>query len=133
MNKRIVTSLLGCLIFSFSIIFAQNTPNTPKAHFTLADNLVEFGNIVNGKTKTIEVKFTNTGKKPLIISDVYTNCGCTEIDYPREPFMPGKSGVLKISYNAIEGEGTFNKTVTIYTNAENKVETIKIQGAVIPK
>lgn len=133
MNKRVVALLLGCLIFSISIIFAQNTQNTPKAHFTLTNNLVEFGNIVNGKTKTIDVKFTNTGKKPLIISDVYTNCGCTEIDYPREPFMPGKSGVLKISYNAIEGEGTFNKTVTIYTNAENKVETIKIQGAVIPK
>ncbi|MFA7400898.1 MAG: DUF1573 domain-containing protein [Bacteroidales bacterium] len=133
MNKRVVALLLGCLIFSISIIFAQNTQNTLKAHFTLTDNLVEFGNIVNGKTKTIDVKFTNTGKKPLIISDVYTNCGCTEIDYPREPFMPGKSGVLKISYNAIEGEGTFNKTVTIYTNAENKVETIKIQGAVIPK
>lgn len=133
MNKRVVALLLGCLIFSISIIFAQNTQNTLKAHFTLTDNLVEFGNIVNGKTKTIDVKFTNTGKKPLIISDVYTNCGCTEIDYPREPFMPGKSGVLKISYNAIEGEGTFNKTVTIYTNAENKVETIKIQGSVIPK
>ena len=133
MNKRVVALLLGCLFISISIIFAQNTQNTLKAHFTLTDNLVEFGNIVNGKTKTIDVKFTNTGKKPLIISDVYTNCGCTEIDYPREPFMPGKSGVLKISYNAIEGEGTFNKTVTIYTNAENKVETIKIQGAVIPK
>ena len=48
-------------------------------------------------------------------------------------FYARESGVLKISYNAIEGEGTFNKTVTIYTNAENKVETIKIQGAVIPK
>ena len=43
--------------------------------------------------------------------------------------MPGKSGKLKISYDADE-EGFFNKTITLFSNAENKKETIKIQGIV---
>lgn len=133
MNKRVFAFLIICFMLCNNSSFSQNATSTPKAHFTVTDNVIEFGDIINGKTKTMEVNFRNTGKKPLIISDVYTNCGCTEIKYPREPFMPGKSGTLKISYSAIEGEGVFNKTITIYTNAENKKETIKIQGVVIPK
>jgi hypothetical protein len=54
------------------------------------------------------------------------------VDYPREPFLPGKSGVIKLTYNPTE-EGAFNKTVTIYTNAENNKEVIQIEGIVVPK
>jgi len=66
------------------------------------------------------------------LTDVYTTCGCTTVDYPREPFLPGKSGTIKLTYNPTE-EGPFNKTVTIYTNAENDKEVVQIEGIVISK
>lgn len=113
--------------------FAQQPTEKPKSYFTLQNSLFEFGEVKVGATKTINVTFTNTGDKPLIISNVYTTCGCTEVDYPREPFMPGKSGTLKVSYSATEGEGFFSKIITVYTNAKNNKESFKIEGIVVPK
>lgn len=106
-----------------------NAEKPAKAHLKLSQNSIDFGTITIGKAKIVEVTFTNTGVKPLIITDTYTNCGCTSIEYPEEPFAPGKSGKLKITYDADE-EGFFSKTITIYSNADNKKELIKIQGIV---
>ena len=106
-----------------------NAEKPARAHLKLSQNSIDFGTIPSGKTKIIEVTFTNTGVKPLIITDTYTNCGCTSIEFPEEPFAPNKSGKLKIIYDADE-EGFFSKTITIYSNADNKKEIIKIQGIV---
>ena len=106
-----------------------------KAYFSLEGlkgNVVNFGEIKMGTTKTIQVSFTNTGKKVLVLNEAYTNCGCTSIDLPKEPFPPGKSGIIKITYNPTE-TGPFNKNVWIYTNAENKSEVIQVEGLVIDK
>lgn len=106
-----------------------NAEKPTKAHLKLSQHSIDFGTITIGKAKIVEVTFTNTGVKPLIITDTYTNCGCTSIEFPEEPFAPGKSGKLKITYDADE-EGFFSKTITVYSNADNKKEVIKIQGIV---
>ena len=107
----------------------KETPQPSKSHLQLAKNSIDFGTIPVGQKKVVELAFTNTGSKPLIITDTYTSCGCTGIEFPQQPFMPGKSGKLTISYDADE-EGFFSKTITIYSNADNKKEIIKIQGIV---
>jgi hypothetical protein len=106
--------------------------NAPKAYFSLEKRTVDFERIKMGTSKTIEVVFTNTGNKTLVLTDAYTTCGCTTVDWPRDPFLPGKSGTIKLTYNPTE-EGHFSKTVTIYTNAENNKEVIQIEGIVVPK
>ena len=108
---------------------AAETPKPAKSHLQLSRTSIDFGTIPIGQKKVVEVPFTNTGSKPLIITDTYTNCGCTGIEFPQQPFMPGKSGKLVISYDADE-EGFFSKNITIYSNADNKKEYIKIQGIV---
>jgi len=106
--------------------------NNNKAYFSLEKKSVNFGEIKMGTTKTVQLSFTNTGNKTLVLTDVYTNCGCTTVDWPKDPFLPGKSGVVKITYNPTE-TGPFNKTIWIYTNAENKSEVIQIEGIIIDK
>jgi len=106
--------------------------NSAKAYFSLERKTLDFEKIKMGTSKTLELAFTNTGTKTLVLADVYTTCGCTTVDWPRDPFLPGKSGTIKITYNPTE-EGPFNKTVTIYTNAENNQEVIQVEGIAIPK
>ena len=143
MNRLLIPLFCLGLCLACTGIQAQNNgkKNTPattedskpaKAHLQLSKNSIDFGEITIGQKKVVEVTFTNTGIKPLIITDTYTNCGCTGIDFPQQPFMPGKSGKLTISYDA-EEEVFFSKTVTIYSNADNKKEIIKIQGIVNKK
>jgi len=115
-----------------AVVQSQQTDNLAKAYFSPEKKTVDFEKIKMGTSKTIELAFTNTGNKTLVLKDVYTTCGCTKVDWPRDPFLPGKSGVIILTYNPTE-EGPFNKTITIYTNAENNKEVIQIEGIVVPK
>ena len=135
--KKGLFIIVGFVLFSGSIFAQQTKPTTKtqggeKAIFTLEKKSLDFGEIKMGSTKSIELSFTNTGKRTLVLTDVYTNCGCTTVDWPKDPFAPGKSGKLKINYNPTE-TGPFNKMVYVYTNAQNSSETIQIEGIIIEK
>lgn len=69
----------------------------------------------------------NTGNGSLVINDVTTSCGCTTVDYPKEPILPGKDGTLYISYQA-ERSAHFNKTISIYCNVESSPVTVSLKG-----
>ena len=129
--KRFFLVVIGLLLMSSFVGLAQSQ-QTDKSFLNLEKQALNFGEISMGNAKTMLLKFTNTGKKTLILFDVYTNCGCTTVDWPKDPFAPGKSGEIKVTYNPTE-EGAFNKTIYIYSNASNKQETVKIEGFVIEK
>ena len=69
----------------------------------------------------------NIGNKPLFIQDVTTSCGCTTVTYSREPVQPDKEIVLEVSYKA-EHPGHFNKTISVYCNAETSPLVLQING-----
>lgn len=135
--KKGLLIIAGFFLLFGGTALAQTTLTTKqqgnnKAYFSLEKKSLNFGEIKMGSTKTIELSFTNTGKNTLVLTDVYTNCGCTTVDWPKDPFAPGKSGILKITYNPTE-TGPFYKTVYVYTNAQNNSETVQIEGIIIEK
>jgi Protein of unknown function (DUF1573) len=89
-----------------------------------------FGQIAKGKPVTAEFKFTNTGNEVLIISNARGSCGCTGVEYPKEPVMPGATGIIKATFNAAY-VGAFNKSVTVESNAEGGTTTLQIRGEVV--
>ncbi len=82
---------------------------------------------------TTQFEFTNTGKSPLIIQRVSASCGCTTPSYTREPVLPGKKGTISAKYSTVRRPGTFNKTITEYTNVPDTVYVLTIKGNVVPK
>ena len=77
-----------------------------------------------------EFKFTNTGKEPLIISKCKGSCGCTVPECPKEPILPGESAVIKVNYDE-KRVGSFNKSITITSNAKNTTKILKVKGKII--
>ena len=71
---------------------------------------------------------TNTGKSLLVVHDVTTSCGCTKVEYSKEPVRPGGTLELKVSYEA-EESGFFNKMLTVYSNAENSPLRLMVRGS----
>ncbi len=63
--------------------------------------------------------YYNIGKKPLIINNVQTSCGCTTPDWTRDTLSPGDSGYVEAKYETINRPGDFRKTITVYSNALN--------------
>ncbi|MGZ5244335.1 MAG: DUF1573 domain-containing protein [Bacteroidia bacterium] len=90
---------------------------------------MNLGIIKHQVPKTVEFTFTNAGKKPLIITDVKTSCGCTVAEYPKEPIAPGKKGIIKAIYSA-GSVGPFHKSLTVTANIPEVKVDLNIHGEV---
>ena len=78
------------------------------------------------------MRVMNTGTEPLLIVKVQAGCGCTGIDYPEAPIMPGDTATVGISYNPSGRPGQFTKQAIIFTNTDTKRTILEITGNVIP-
>src|SRR5574344_1171149 len=77
----------------------------------------DFGNIKEEVGEVnCEFSFTNKGKSNLIIYRAVASCGCTTPIFSKEPIAPGAKSTIKVSYSTTDRPGTFQKTITIYTN-----------------
>jgi len=88
----------------------------------------DFGEITKGSAVTHEFAFTNTGTKPLIISEVIASCGCTTPDFTKSPVLPGKKGSVTVTFDSSEFTGMVHKTVQIEGNF--KQATIQFQAKI---
>lgn len=124
--KKVTLFSFLLVFFVASVVFASAVA----AAFSWGQTQHNFGKIQQGKPVVAEFKFDNSGQNPLIISNARGSCGCTGVEYPKEPIMPGASGVIKATFNAAN-VGAFNKTVTVESNAESGVVYLEIRGEVV--
>ncbi|MDQ3071903.1 MAG: DUF1573 domain-containing protein [Bacteroidota bacterium] len=103
-----------------------------KAVVTWSKVTHDFGKIPQGTPVTAEFSFKNTGKIPMVLTNVQASCGCTVPTWPKEPIQPGQSSKISATYNAA-GIGSFNKVVTVYSNTESGTLLLTLKGEVIPK
>lgn len=89
-----------------------------------------FGKISQGNPVNYNFIFENNGKSPLIISHVKGSCGCTVMDFTKQPILPGKTGVVTAIFDAA-APGAFNKSIRVTANVEGGSETLFIKGEVI--
>ena len=95
------------------------------------DTLHEFGTIHQGESVSHEFSFTNMGKTALIITGAVGSCGCTVPEYPHDPIQPGKSGIMKVTFNSAGKQGHQEKSVTISTNTVRGTHMLYIKGEVL--
>lgn len=127
---------IGLLLLS-ATCFAQVSANVTSeatnpdmAIFEWESAVHDFGKIKQGVPVTHEFTFTNTGKTPLVITNVQASCGCTTPAWSKDPIPPGGKGFIKATYNAAS-MGGFNKTVTVMANVESGFKQLSIKGEVI--
>jgi hypothetical protein len=117
--KKVIVALL-CIAAGFvSPALAQTkTEKGPVLKFTGGD-VHDFGKIKKGPIEHYTFEFTNTGNEPLIIKDCNPSCGCTNVEFDKEPILPGKKGHIKVGLRTAEQHGTFFKDVSVLSNARN--------------
>lgn len=120
--------ILCAVLVGFTTMTAMQADN--KAEFKFEKETYDFGKIPQGKPVSAELKFTNSGEEPLIISAVQPTCGCTVANYTKTPVKKGESGSITLTYNAA-AVGPFNKAVTVKSNARTPVKYLYIKGEVV--
>lgn len=93
----------------------------------------DFGDVFEGGKVSYSFKFTNTGKSDLIISNCVPSCGCTVPEFPRKPIKAGKSDYITVIFDSKGRSGTFDKSISVYSNTLPNVVQINIKGNVIKK
>lgn len=93
----------------------------------------DFGKIKEGDIVKHKFKFTNTGTNDLILENVKPSCGCTALDWPKDPIAPGKTGEIEAQFNSTGKSGVQTKYITITLNSAERLERITFTGEVIPK
>lgn len=141
--KRILFVLLSVLFINTSL-FAQweslignsagkkELATNKKASLEWTQKEYDFGEVKHNNPQKIEFEFTNTGDKPIIITKAEASCGCTSLEYSKEPVLPGKKSYVSTVFDA-KSLGTFSKTITVYFNIEapHNVFDLKVKGVVV--
>ena len=100
------------------------------------DNLTfSGGTVMEGRDSIVKAvfKITNTGSKPLQITNVRPSCGCTVVKYD-STIAPGKTGVIEpvVNLKGMRG-GPMARTVTVNSNAAGSPSlTLTIEATITP-
>lgn len=129
--KRI-SILLSIILIAGMTSFAQKKGKNSKNEMEFAKSTHDYGTMSNGANGTYQFNYTNTSKKPLLITNVKSSCGCTTPSFSKEPIQPGKSGAITVKYNT-NLPGPFNKTIQVFSSAKNSPVRLTIKGKVLPK
>lgn len=109
---------------------ANQFANGPKIEFVEKNH--DFGDVPFKGEAIVDFKFTNNGDQPLVLSNVKASCGCTTPSWPRGEVKPGESEVIKVQYRTTSRAGSFNKSVTVYSNGSESPVILRIKGTVLP-
>ena len=105
--------------------FSKSSGQT--AHVSINHTDLDFGSFPKEEKQERSFVLTNIGKGLLVIQDIVTSCGCTKVEYSKEPVRPGGTLEVKVIYEAEKAEH-FNKTVTVYCNTEDSPLRLTVKG-----
>lgn len=116
-----ISCLLLC-VFGASQSFAQtlktvdNSQNAGKVEWL--DRQMTTGNVPFGQPVSREFRIKNTSSENLMVLQVKSSCHCTVTEWDQNPIEPGKTSLIKVTYDA-QKEGDFYRIVSVITNFDS--------------
>ncbi len=134
--KRIVVAIAALMAVSCGS--RQTTVTASGAVFEIspeilasrADTLVDIGRMTAGEVVKYDARIRNTGPEPLVIKRIDTSCGCTSVEYDKEPIPPGGDAAFSFRFDSRGMWGTQHKLVEIETSAAAQRYRITVQAEV---
>ncbi len=123
------------LILTFALSLTQlshaQESVTPKIIWEV--NKIELGTILEEKGPQVaEFHFTHTQDSLFHIEKVWTDCGCTTVEYTQDTLEVGGKGSLQISFDPGTTAGNFSRLVVVKGNLFETQDTLYLEGTVIP-
>lgn len=120
------------VLFVATLLTVSVQAQEKKAEITFDSDVVDYGEVQYGSDGVRKFTFTNTGNDVLIVARVYSTCGCTIPKKPEDPIQPGEKGEIEVKYDT-KRPGPIRKTITVYSNASEIPQSLKIKGKVLPE
>lgn len=117
------------ILFLFSILLGTVLSAYAQPKITFDREKQDLGYLLWRNPTTVTYSFTNTGDKPLVISNVTASCGCVSVDWTKHPIPAGGKGTVSAVFDA-EAIGHFYKEVGVYCNANPLPIYLEFNGEV---
>jgi len=96
------------------------------------DSLQNFGTVQEGDTVKLSYTFKNTGDRPLFLSKVHADCGCTVVSFPKEAVLPGHEEKVLVQFSSMHHPGFVSRSFVATSNTNNNSKhTLRMQGNVL--
>ncbi|WP_297336076.1 DUF1573 domain-containing protein [Algoriphagus sp.] len=120
--------ILGC--FFSQVISAQELP---VSKLVWEVNKVNLGTVFEENGPQVATfRFTHTQDSVFVLERVWTDCGCTTVDYTQDSVNVGEEGTVSVSFNPSTTAGYFSKLVVVKGNLQGTQDTLYIEGVSIP-
>jgi hypothetical protein len=86
----------------------------------------DFGKANKGIKLEHSFELTNTGTDTLIINDIQTECGCTEVELAKRILLPGETAILMVTLNTTTLSGLSVRKIIIHTNSKGGKKEISL-------
>ncbi len=112
---------------------AKFDPNKPHPTLVFDSNSLDLGKVGLKTVTTKEMKFRNTGKSTLKISEVTQCCGFV-VKMDKQQYEPGDTGTLSIEFHASNTAGIIErKPIVISNDPINPKITLTVKAEIIQK
>lgn len=71
----------------------------------------------------------NISGSPIVIYNVVSSCGCTNVSWTKSPIAAGASGEISATYSNDEGPYPFDKTLTVYISSVTRPVILRFRGS----
>ena len=128
-DQKVYYAVSANLVEDFSGLSKDDMDKAPV--FDIASKTVDLGKIPGSTSNDVEFKFTNTGKRDLIIRHIKASCGCTAIQQGimGQGIKPGETGSIKAVFNSGGYKGRTTKAIYVYTNDPKNSEVVLMINA----
>ena len=134
-------ALLTWLCFTFIGITATEATEAPKAEAThpseqpkaatWLERTHNFGTIdEDGGKVSCTMRLVNTTDSALSIIEVRPGCGCTAVQYPKQPIEQGDTASLTLVFNPRGRPGRFSKGVAVRLSSQPSRTSLIVEGTV---
>ncbi|MBK7555255.1 MAG: DUF1573 domain-containing protein [Flavobacteriales bacterium] len=90
------------------------------------------GKLVEGVPVEFVFDVKNNGTKPLRITEVKADCGCTTAQAPPDPIEPGSTVKIPVQFSGRAPQGDFRRTVRLITDGEPTEIELILSGIIVP-
>lgn len=109
-NTIIISSILS--------IYGCSTELKPTS-VSINDTVRHYYPIMTGEILNLSYEIENTGKEPLVISEIQSTCGCIATDDKRKVIPEGQKAILNFEYDSSKNIGYVEHEILLYGNFEN--------------
>ena len=96
-------------------------------------NRINLGTILQEQgIQSVAFDYTLSQGGAFAIQEVFTDCGCTTIDYSNDSIVLGQSGKVLVDFDPSSAAGFFSKLVLVKGNKGQVQDSLFIEGIAIP-